>query len=105
MLERVLGQVFRPFQDVDKDPLGGDVSVDGARHEQGRQGQAVCDSLDQHTSASLYGMDSRHSSQLGSMDQGGSRRTYKGRTGDVLTSIVIGRRGDCLNGTYEERDV
>jgi hypothetical protein len=30
MLERVLGQVFGTLEDVDKDPLGWDVSVDGA---------------------------------------------------------------------------
>jgi len=30
MLERVLGQVFRALEEIDKDPFGGDVGVDGA---------------------------------------------------------------------------
>jgi hypothetical protein len=30
MLERVLGQVFGTLEDVDKDPFGWNVSVDGA---------------------------------------------------------------------------
>jgi hypothetical protein len=53
MFERVLCQVFGTFEDVDKDPLGRDVRVDGARDEERRKSQTVGDPLDQDASASL----------------------------------------------------
>jgi hypothetical protein len=53
MPERVLGQVLRPFEEVDKDPFGRDVGVDGTRDEESGEGQSVGDSLDQDSGASL----------------------------------------------------
>jgi hypothetical protein len=53
MLERVLGQVFGTLEDVDKDPFGWNVSVDGAWHKERWEGQSVGDPLDQNTGASL----------------------------------------------------